>query len=377
MKIDGTKFDRTDHLVTICTPKLKYLVISYSDFPTLDCFSAPNLKYLSIFKSNIPTINFECFPKIEILDLFKCQTENLLNLQLLPLKNIHIQTFNNFPVDNVPSTIKRGTFYRCGLREFPYERFPRLKFLDLSWNEIESLDGIENCQMLTHLNIKCCLIRELRPLRALQHLRYVASDMDLMENQDPATARYLQRLMLRGEMGIYNDVQNVHDSTVQNSVTESVNNLLKDPVVSLDLESIIDSELSEKTKEAIIEYCAIPDVHSVHDLTFGELFAYIWARIQDHDSREEMYKILEEQIADAECMCFTGRFSRVISVLIGFYDDIQIHISNSSRISSIIINIGKRIDPYDANKHREEAIRILKDIGYDQDTIESWVSAIE
>ena len=88
-------------------------------------------------------------------------------------------------------------------------------------------------------------------------------------------------------------------------------------------------------------------------------------------------KILEEQINDSECKCFTGRFNRTLSVLVGFYDDININISDKSRISAIILNCKDKIIPYDIEQHKELAKKELLESGYKEEEIEIWIDAIE
>ncbi len=105
--------------------------------------------------------------------------------------------------------------------------------------------------------------------------------------------------------------------------------------------------------------------------------SYVWNRIIKSEHQCELKKNLEEQIADAECMCFTGRFNRTLSVLVGFYDDIKINISDNSRIDAIIISCGEKIIPYDKHIHREISIKKLIAAGYSYSVIEPWISAID
>ncbi len=88
-------------------------------------------------------------------------------------------------------------------------------------------------------------------------------------------------------------------------------------------------------------------------------------------------KILEEQIADSECKCFTGRFNRTLSVLVGFFDDIKINISDKSRISAIILNSKEKIFPYDTIKHKDTATKELIEAGYVEADFKDWIEAIE
>ena len=86
-------------------------------------------------------------------------------------------------------------------------------------------------------------------------------------------------------------------------------------------------------------------------------------------------KILEDQIKDAECKCFTGRFNRALSVLVGFCDDIKIEISDNARIGAIILNIKSKYT--DIVKIKEISKKELLEAGYIETEIEPWLEAIE
>ncbi|CAH6420538.1 Hypothetical protein MVR_LOCUS156 [uncultured virus] len=75
-------------------------------------------------------------------------------------------------------------------------------------------------------------------------------------------------------------------------------------------------------------------------------------------------------------MCFTGRFNRTLSVLVGFYPDIEITIADKSRIGAIIVAIQAQISPYDPSTHRELAQRQLIEAGYTLAEIQPWLDAI-
>ncbi|CAH6421575.1 Hypothetical protein MVR_LOCUS281, partial [uncultured virus] len=140
---------------------------------------------------------------------------------------------------------------------------------------------------------------------------------------------------------------------------------------------VIDSGLGEKAIRLILEYCTDTSVHSIHLLTYLELLGYVWARICRSEYKDELIKILGEQIGDSECKCFTGRFNRTLSVLVGFYPDIVIAISDNSRIGAIIIAARDTVIPYDPIEHRDIARTLLLEAGYDVETIEPWIEAID
>ncbi|CAH6421582.1 Hypothetical protein MVR_LOCUS284 [uncultured virus] len=142
------------------------------------------------------------------------------------------------------------------------------------------------------------------------------------------------------------------------------------------MDSVIASGMNETAIRLLAEYCDDETVHSIQLLTYAELLAYVWARIERSEHKSELVKILGDQILDSNCKCFTGRFNRTLSVLVGFYEDIVIGISDSSRIGAIIIAAGTRLEVYDHTAHRELARALLLEAGYDTDTIEPWMEAI-
>ncbi|CAH6420558.1 Hypothetical protein MVR_LOCUS164 [uncultured virus] len=139
---------------------------------------------------------------------------------------------------------------------------------------------------------------------------------------------------------------------------------------------VIESGMDERAIRLLLEYCSDESVHSQHLLSLRELLSYVWARICRSEHKVELVKILAEQICDSECKCFTGRFNRILSVLVGFYPDIVIAISDNSRIGAIILAVKEQIDPYDAVQHRALAHKQLLEAGYQEAEIEPWLEAI-
>ena len=151
------------------------------------------------------------------------------------------------------------------------------------------------------------------------------------------------------------------------------------------IEDIKESDLDMQANELIQAYCLDETVHSHHLLTYAELLMYVWARIMAHEHKSELIKILGEQVMDSRGLCFTGRFNRTLSVLVGFYEDIIISISDNSRISAIIIkardkcNVSPSRDstvPYSPEAHAELAKTMLLEAGYDLAEVNVWLEAI-
>ena len=134
--------------------------------------------------------------------------------------------------------------------------------------------------------------------------------------------------------------------------------------------------LSQQCKDLLISYCNISDTHSTLYTTYSELLALVWSRIVKHESKDELFKILEQQILESIGLCFTGRFNRTISVLSGFYDDIVIQISDNSRITAIFLHCKNQIVPYDIKQHRELFQSRAIELEYTIDDIQPWIDEL-
>lgn len=252
-------------------------------------------------------------------------------------------------------------------------------------NQLTTLAGIEACM---HLQVVECMFNEitsLEPITCLPNLRSVYAVGNPLEIPSVRVQRRLDQIRsVRRNASIYGDRQNVHDSHIQLTVCASVKSLLTDLKPDLTTDSIT-CHLGADVAELVLRFSTDQTVHSVFMLTYTELLMYVWARIEKHESMDELIKIFSEQALESKGMCFTGRFNRLVSVLVGFYPDIAIEISDSSRIGAIIVAARNRTEsqegdtpclPYDPNAHRSLALELLTDAGYDAETIEPWLAEI-
>ncbi len=160
---------------------------------------------------------------------------------------------------------------------------------------------------------------------------------------------------------VYNDNQNIHNSNIQQSIKTSLANLLNDRNL-LDFKDIIDyildsNIIDSNIKQEILNYCDDNLEHSLLLVTFKDIFHYVVNRIIKSKESDELLKILNNEMKDTICKCFTGRISRLINVLNGFYDDINITINSSEQISNIIIKLKEQYkDEELKNQFRKELL---------------------
>lgn len=125
---------------------------------------------------------------------------------------------------------------------------------------------------------------------------------------------------------VYNDDENVHQTEINESVLKSVQCLLK-------MEEMENSVTLDTKKHAAILYRIDDDDREyIFDdgskFTLKILFGKIKQIICSHKCKEELEKRLDEELTEANGVCWTGIVSRLINVFSGFIPDISIEINN-------------------------------------------------
>jgi len=214
-------------------------------------------------------------------------------------------------------------------------------------------------------------------LRNLSEFTYYDNPIEFIH---PLIERWLRRLnkKITDNNKVYSDGQNIHNSSIQKSFRNSLGNLLKDKcIMSLNecKKNVIEcNELEEQVTRELLNYCDDTTEHSVYLVTFEEVFRYVISRIVRHPDPNEMFKILNEEIKDTICKCFTGRMTRLVNVLNGYYDDISIQIGSNEQISNIILMLQKR---YKGEELVSQVRSAMEEREYDEETIEEWLSFVE
>ena len=87
------------------------------------------------------------------------------------------------------------------------------------------------------------------------------------------------------------------------------------------------------------------------------------------ENKDEIKNILNQEINDSLCKCFTGRLSRLVNVLNGYSDLVSITISDSEQ-KNMIMSIGIRT--YENREELENYIRQeFETRGFDD--VEEWI----
>ena len=159
---------------------------------------------------------------------------------------------------------------------------------------------------------------------------------------------------LKRHENVYASTQSVHASSVQTSANTSLKVILnahpdepKIPWKTLVKEiSTAFSRwfITRKSYESILtDWCTDPKIHSAEGISFYTLLERVWTIIKHHAEHKELTKVLKAEVDDAEKMCFTGRFTRIINCLCGFVEGIQVGISLREQLQIKVSKIAREI----------------------------------
>lgn len=324
-------------------------------------FSLQNLKIINFIKNNITNIDLiynlenleELYLSYNKIQKISENIKNLVNLKKLQISHNLLNEIDG-KIGNL-TNLQELNFTNNNLISLPQSigNLTNLQLLQFSSNQIiiipASFGNLINCEFAYYIN----------PI----------------EYYPPNFQRLIKKKKNLYE--VYGDTQNVHNVNIQNCIKQSVLNLLNDKPKNLKIEKILASSLSEKTKCLIVEYINDEEVHSQLNVTFEEVFSRVWYRIRKSEHKKELLKILEDEINAGECKCFTGRISRVVNVLNGFYDDIQINISENEQIGNVIMSVKNSYTGDNLEELKNLIRKELESRNIENILIEEWLKYIE
>jgi Leucine-rich repeat (LRR) protein len=284
---------------------------------------------------------------------------------------------------NLPNILLKIQCSSNQLIKLPKNLPNSLQELDCSFNKLIKLpENLPN--LLQKLN---CFYNKLTQLPIsiiqLRHITEIKYDLNPLENMPFILSRFLNNLKNYTKIHVYNDSQSVHNNNIEKSIKKSIFNVLQDNYKNdktLTINEILtDNILDATSKKALVEYSNDHSRHNIINITFEDLLIPIWQRIQKHQYKDEIKKILNIEIKDGLNKCFTRKMSILVSCLNGFYDDINIRIGKNEQIGNIVIMIKQSLEKqnkYTVELHKELARKSLKEMKYKDSVIDEWLEYI-
>jgi Leucine-rich repeat (LRR) protein len=319
-----------------------------------------------------------CLPKwdhLTKLKIINCCYNNLRNLpkwdKLINLEEIYC--INNL-LTSLPEWDKliKLKEINCSYNQLTYlPEWQQLFNLKSIYCYNNDLTNIPEWQHLINLKSIYCNNNRLTYLpitwTRLYNLQYIGYSGNPIEYIPPN----LLRIINSTGQNIYNDKQNIHNHHIQKCLYNSVQYLIKDkPSISIDqMRQEIENECL--SFELIVTYCKDQTVHTILNVTFEEVLLSVWCKIRNNINKQEIIKILNIEMLDSECKCFTGRLTRLVNCLSGFDNNISITINNNEQMSNISRILydkhGDNIEDYQKELRKE-----FEERGYSDEHINIW-----
>jgi hypothetical protein len=322
-----------------------------------------------------------------------CSDNNLISLKgienLTQLQELHCSSNKLTSLKGIENLTQLQKLY-CRNNQLTsleqLKNLTQLQYLNCNINKLISLKGIENLTQLHYLECSYNKLSSL-PLSLMncRNLTYIYLNGNNIEDLPLPLLRFINRIQQGSlnNINVYNDSQNIHNSSIQLTVRDSINRLsnkFREPINIDELTGMILEDSIINCKERLIEYMANEEEHSILLLNFAEILWLVWQEINEFeaDKQLEAKKRLNEEIKEADCMCYTGRCNRLINCLVGFSDLVEIKIQDSSQIGNIIVIVKERLgEEYSVDKHKEEVKKELLERSYDLETINEWLEYLQ
>jgi hypothetical protein len=187
----------------------------------------------------------------------------------------------------------------------------------------------------------------------------------------------------------YDNQQNVHLSSVQNSMHIAIDKIFNISVPSimsfLSIVTLLKSKykLSVKLIEFMDSITKNDYHHSGYNISYSCLFERVFAIIVNSQYKDDMIKVFIEELEDTTDVCLTGKMTRIVNVLNGFILDVNVGISKNEELANDIIVLRNRFAKIyvdDPDKYITELVpvvwQLLEDNCIPQNEQEVWLEYV-
>ena len=361
-------------------------IAKYQDFIEIQQLSDyDSIVYINCSSNNLTDLPSKLPGSLQELH---CSDNNLTFLPSKLPESLRGLVCSNNNLTSLPSSLPESLrvlyCYQNNLTSLPSSLPDSLRVLYCSDNNLTELPS----KLPGSLRVLYCYYNKLKALpinlHELRNLTLVDCSDNEIEYIPPQTTRFLNSLKNTDmtQPKLYNDGQNVHDHQIQESIRNSIYGVIKEkPSITteeMNEEIVSNTVLTEVTKRLLLEYCGDESIHGVMGISFKELLLAVWSIIRDHKDGNEILGIMNTEMADADCKCFTGKMSRLINCLNGYDDRVVITMAENDQIGNIIIIEKEKLrEGYDVEKHKSNVKIAMEERGYTKETIEEWIGYIE
>jgi len=273
--------------------------------------------------------------------------------------------------------------YNNQITQIPPEigKLRQLWTLSLSNNQLTQIPPeIGHLQQLRELGLSNNQLTELPFTIINLRLRSINISNNPLENIYPPITRWIHNIQngSKTSQNVYQNKQSVHDHNIEKTTNESIINFLTSFKYqkTQNLEILInDLNISTTSKQLLLNYSLENYIHSVLQMKYSEIIEPILYFIINHKYKEELLKILDQEIIESQGKCLQGRISRSINILNGYHDSVKINISDNEQISNLIINLQNKYN--NLFELKDNFIKEMIERNYNKEIIDEWIKHID
>jgi hypothetical protein len=179
-------------------------------------------------------------------------------------------------------------------------------------------------------------------IRARELIEYIQADREDIEHLH----EYVSPHIYKPDDSVYQDTQNVHETSINESVKIAVKTMIKlyPPTGVVRIQKLVEDIPNFPIKLLqVIDRIHVENATFGIDITLEELFESLCMFIkmcEDTDTQNTLYERLIEELSEMDGMCSTGHMSRLINVIQGFTNipELCITISLNDQCYAIVKN---------------------------------------
>lgn len=149
----------------------------------------------------------------------------------------------------------------------------------------------------------------------------------------------LSKVDMRDVKNIYENAQNAHSVTIEDSAVKSLEALSLSPLCKkddsedfIDFDYVFNKIVKSKNKCALNRIGLDNALYSKMNFSLKHVLVMVYSNIQNNEYKEVLLERLDEELAESSGICSTGILERLVNTLSGFDDTIGIRISFEDQI---------------------------------------------
>lgn len=124
----------------------------------------------------------------------------------------------------------------------------------------------------------------------------------------------------------------------------------------------------------ISRYIASENIYEMGVGIFGKVLDSVWQYVRNSEHKEDLCKILAQELRDNEGMCLQGNLTRLCNVLAGYLEGVGPQESPAERLGR---ELPKLMEIEDSGVRMDTARGVLRDVGMPEAEWGAWLEALE